>query len=1317
MIVCELTPLQEAYWVGEQGVTHLFGRALGYHEIKFNLKWSKIRFDRALAFCLRKYPILMATITASGQLKIDPKNALFKYDVYDSTQQLSAQIANIRFHMHKYFPSLNKQLFQMVIIHNESSFTIHYMASLILLDGIAGHTFISTLINCFQDYKAFAIANPMNPQFVAYIEQINRYKMSEKYTEDKLFWEERVRHFPENIQLPINQKMQSLEWKGTERRSFKISTYDWHLIQQQCRHFRVTPSMAILTAFLKVLAVYSNSEHLLLSMMIVDREYNADNNQNLMGNLSDIMLCDFNIAGQHTMAELVVAQQRKVFQYYAHHRFSGVEVARMHNREKAYQNFSPIPIVFSSTLGLVNANQTDLFVGEYVSGSIQSPGIWIDHQVVETQDGLNLYWDYVVDFFPEGFIETLLSTYEHYLSSLAMKDQWISTTHLRIPAYQIKERAIVNLSYQHFNLSFLDDGLRKHAHLTPNKNFLVSEGRQFTFRQTSNYVNNLTYQLLNLNVKSADIVAILLPKSWRQVVAAYGILRCGGTYLPLDCDLSADQISSILKQVNCKLLISQVDLLDKLEIQMNYLLFDAVSEMDHHPEYVSTERKLTDIAYIIFTSGSTGTPKGVMIDHQGAVNTILDINERMTICAKDTVLMCSGFHFDLSVYDIFGLAFAGGSVVIPEHEKQKDVTHWLELINTYDVSIWNTVPALFALLVESAEINRKFINKLNKVLLSGDWIPLYLPTQAKQLNPDLQIICLGGATEASIWSNYYVINDKLSAAWTSIPYGFPLSNQELHILDAHLNPVPDWVSGDLYIGGQGVAVGYINNKILTDAAFIRAPFSDLRLYRTGDKARYRPGGMIEFLGREDGQIKINGYRIELGEIESYINKILGENGALVRYFKDKVSVNKIKTLVAFMLDPQQMLDPMVIKAQLRQYLPEYKIPTLFIQLKHFPLNQNGKIDNKKLLEQFSAHMKSKKNVSQSERVHLSDTENKLNTLWCELLTISEINIHDSFMECGGTSLTFIKMVMQVRELFKLDIEFSQAINYQTIQSLATYIDKQGIQSEQPIYITCQSKGDKIPFICVHPIGGGIMNYFRLVDHWDQQRPLYAVQAPQNGLMNHATVYDLAVFYVSELKKVRPQGPYLLGGWSFGGIVAVEMARLLLAEGQQIPGLVMYDSYLPSTYHNHHQHIANKLDLMVHYVSEIAYQHGKSFLAPVNLEEVIENELFNDVVKQKILPQSMSFDLFMALFNVYWANSKMYAKYSAAKLAVNALMFRSKQMLPGAVQPDQAWETLFEPSNYDVLNIDADHYTLFDSPMVNFLAQETCKRLDHFTPDP
>ncbi|MBT7408150.1 MAG: amino acid adenylation domain-containing protein, partial [Methylococcales bacterium] len=439
------------------------------------------------------------------------------------------------------------------------------------------------------------------------------------------------------------------------------------------------------------------------------------------------------------------------------------------------------------------------------------------------------------------------------------------------------------------------------------------------------------------------------------------------------------------------------------------------------------------LAYIIFTSGSTGLPKGVMIDHRGALNTIVDINQRFGVNSNDRIIAISNLNFDLSVYDVFGSLNAGAALVIPNYEQEREPAYWVELIEKHQVSIWNTVPALMRMLTDyqlnDSDKNQPNLSSLRLVLLSGDWIPLDLPGQIKKLNPSLQLMSLGGATEASIWSIIYPI-DSVEYHWNSIPYGKPLANQQFYVFNQALQHCPQWVTGDLYIAGVGLAKGYWKDDEKTQASFFNHPITGEALYRTGDMGRYLADGNIEFLGREDNQVKIQGYRIELGEIENILLQYPVINQALANVWN---SVSG-KQLVAYVIvnDALQMTE---LRDWLKQQLPEYMIPKHILEIAEIPLTANGKVDRNRLPEpQIDGQNQTNQYVAAG-----NSTEQWLVEVCEQLLNIEKIGIHDNFMEAGGSSLEATRLVTRVRQNFEIELSLRAFFEAPTIHQLSTKI--------------------------------------------------------------------------------------------------------------------------------------------------------------------------------------------------------------------------------------------------------------------------------------
>ncbi|MFZ4861930.1 amino acid adenylation domain-containing protein [Sphingobacterium sp. Mn56C] len=498
---------------------------------------------------------------------------------------------------------------------------------------------------------------------------------------------------------------------------------------------------------------------------------------------------------------------------------------------------------------------------------------------MNTLEGLRIDWQIKTDFMAMDRVKALTESQQKLLFWAANTD-WKQPLPDLLNAAERHTRNEINQTSRPGVAQCMHDAFFKNALTRPQQVALLWEDKyaaQLSYDALSTMALKLARALVDCTDNTACRIAILLPKGPAQVIAALGILGSGGTYIPIAVDQPYKRIQKILTTAAAQFLVT-----DSASIAAYPYLKDLtqagsikcinIDETAHlEPLAAPVQNHPSQLAYIIFTSGSTGAPKGVEITHGAAWNTINDVNNRFVVQANDRILAVSAFDFDLSVYDIFGLLSAGGSVVLLPEEKRKEPSIWLSLLEKYKITIWNSVPALFDMLLLTAS-ERDNLGHLRLVLLSGDWVGLTIKERLKKVSVHSKLIALGGATEASIWSNYYVV-DAIQPGWISIPYGKPLANQKYRVVNSLGMDCPETVTGELWIGGQGLARGYTANKSLTDSRFVYA--NGERWYRTGDLGRYAADGNLEFLGRLDQQVKINGFRIELGEIEAALKTIPG----------------------------------------------------------------------------------------------------------------------------------------------------------------------------------------------------------------------------------------------------------------------------------------------------------------------------------------------------------------------------------------------------------------------------------------------------------
>lgn len=528
----------------------------------------------------------------------------------------------------------------------------------------------------------------------------------------------------------------------------------------------------------------------------------------------------------------------------------------------------------------------------------------LSYHIAEEQGELVFTWNIQEAVFPAGLSEDLVLACAETFARLAGQDAWDTLARVTsLPKWQTAERENVNNTAANLPTTTLCQLVETRAAEHPDAVAVIADDGELSYGEVVAGARRLARHLIALNTAPGTLVGVVIDRVRAQVPAVLGVTLSGAAYLPIDPQWPAARRAQVLEQGGVRVVVTTPRLRDEAAwpTGIQLVTLDDIEVREQSAGPLTAGPSPEDLAYVIFTSGSTGHPKGVMIDHRGAANTIQDINERFQVGPADRVLALSSLSFDLSVYDIFGTLAAGAAVIMPAPGRAHDPEHWSALVEGHGVTIWNSVPALMRVWLD-APAPAVAESTLRVVLLSGDWIPVSLPDAIRASHPRAQVISLGGATEASIWSVMFPIGG-VPPEWSRIPYGKPMANQTLHVLDGRLQPCPVWTVGEIFIGGIGVAKGYWADPVRTAERFIVHPTSGECLYRTGDLGRYLPGGDIEFLGREDTQVKINGFRIELDEIAAVLCRQPGVGEAIITV--DTNPATDHRQLVAYLLPDDQ----------------------------------------------------------------------------------------------------------------------------------------------------------------------------------------------------------------------------------------------------------------------------------------------------------------------------------------------------------------------------------------------------------------------------
>ncbi|HEU4424408.1 MAG TPA: amino acid adenylation domain-containing protein [Pilimelia sp.] len=1160
-----LSDLQYAYLLGELGNYQLGGPALSYEE------YSCEPFDvdglrRALAHLMARHEVLRAAFDPAGHLEIQNETLAVPLAFYDlgaeSPPARDRILAASRDELRSRGPALTGEApFRMRVFALDGEFRVQMSIRLLCMDGLSGEIFAKEL----RTLLAGGELPPIGYGYARYQRELRGY-LGHRYDRDRAYWHDRLDSLPAAPELP--QRRDARPNGDLTRRTLRLDPATWQALAAQLKRHRLTPTMTLLAAFCEVLRHWAKHPGFTINVMYGERAPLHPDIGRIIGNFSSTLLLQCTPGPtDRTFVDRARVVRRQLLTDLGHNSYGGVAVIRELNRRTGNVHGAVMPVVFTSMLD-VGAGETDVFLEllgwKRLQGSIRTPQVSFDHQVYEAEGALVATWDTADDLYPDGLVDDMFGAYERLLRRLATDDgAWLAESFALTPDAQLAVRARVNDTAVAVPTTTLHGPVLDRVRHSPSAPAVITGGTETTYSELYGRAAAVASALRRHGVGPGDLVGVVDRRGVGQIAALLGVLLTGAAYAPVSPDWPARRRRQVVDSAGMRAILlgadSGVEPGDSTGRATVVPAPAAIPPLDAVPPLDSWGGVDPEsLAYVIFTSGTTGTPKGVMIRHQSAANTILDINERYAVTAADRVLAVSDYTFDLSVYDVFGLLAAGGAVVVPDHEQAREVVHLHEIAVQAGVTIWNSVPAYLGMFVDFvASGGRQPLDTLRLAMVSGDWVPVTMAQDLATIAPAAACVSLGGATEASIWSNYFPVPVEVPPEWVSIPYGYPLRNQRYHVLDADLRHRPDWVPGELYIAGRGLADGYLGNPELTAAAFRTFPGgAGERIYRTGDWARYWPDGTLEFLGREDPQVKINGFRVELTEIETCILGCPQVTEAVVLARNGPHG----KVLVAFVgaVPPHDGLAD-AITGRLRASLPAYMVPGVIDVRDCLPLTANGKVDRGALAARAAGPELAPGAAAVAPPE--TETERRLAVAWRELLDAGEIGVADGFFDRGGNSLDAAQLMNRVEREFGVRLPLASLYQAGTIRALATLIDETDGRTRPGTCLVPLAANDLPPLVLVHPVGGDVLCYRPLVARLAASYSVFGLHSPAlAGGPPASSVGELAAGYVRALVDAVPDGVCRLAGWSLGGVVAYEMARQLAGRGRE-SRVVMIDPWV------------------------------------------------------------------------------------------------------------------------------------------------------------
>ena len=979
------------------------------------------------------------------------------------------------------------------------------------------------------------------------------------------YWRKQLTGAPDLIDLPTDHPRPRVQAFRGAHQSLVLPKHLQEAFKALSRQEGVTLFMTFLAAFKVLLHRYTSQDDLVVGTPIANR--NRLETEGLIGLFVNTLVLRTDISGNPSFRELLQRVREVCLGAYGH---QDLPFDRLVEELHAKRDLSRNPL-FQVMFELHNASQRTIELPGLtlrpVEGDSETAHFDLTLRIMDTEQGLTATFVYNTDLFEPGTMARMLGNFQTLLEAVvAAPEQRLSN----LPLLTDAERRQVLVEWNATTTEPPQDIcihqlFEAQVERTPDAIAIVFEAEQLTYRELNRRANQLAHQLRTLGVGPEVLVAICLERSLEMIIGLLGILKAGGAYVHLDPNYPRERLAFMLKDADASVMLTCDRLVASLsELDAKIICLDSgwetiARESRENPDCPTRPENL---AYVIYTSGSTGQPKGVLVPHGSIAGHCWNAQRDYELSSRDVVLQFASLSFDVSLEEILPTLIVGARLVVmgsnvwhPAEFHRRISEFGLTVLNL-PTAYWQELAREWACVPELVPNTQPRLFVVGGEAMSPDALKLWQQAPVSSI----RLVNAYGPTETTITATAFDIASRPgeNTTYQRVPIGRPLANRTIYILDGHGNPVPIGVGGHLHIGGTGLARGYLNQPELTAERFIPDPFSakpGARLYKTGDLARYLPDGNIEFLGRRDDQVKIRGFRIELGEIEAALGQHPAVRNVAVLAREDAPGE---KRLVAYVV-AQSTADE--LRRFLKDKLPDHMVPAVFVLLDTLPLLSNGKIDRRAL----PSPDRSRPELEKAFVAPRDELERQLAHIWEEVLGVRPVGVRDNFFELGGHSLLAVRLFGVIEKRLGKRLPLTSLFQGATVETLAGVLRQQAAPGPHSSLVPIQPGGNKRPLFLVHPAGGHVFPYIHLAQFLGPDQPCYGLQARglEDGQEPHTRIEDMAAYYIQALQTVQPTGPYLLGGWSMGGVVAFEMAQQLHAQGQLVALLALLDGRIPT----------------------------------------------------------------------------------------------------------------------------------------------------------
>ena len=1029
-------------------------------------------------------------------------------------------------------------------------------------------------------YEAFANAcpSPLAPLQIQYgdFARWQRDWLQGPVLEEQInFWKKQLAGAPAVLELATDKPRPVIQTFTGAYHTTRVGKQLTDSLYELSRREGVTLFMTLLAVFQIMLHRYTSERDIVVGTPIANRT--RTETEDLIGLFVNTLVLRTDLSGTPSFLELLGRVRNVALDAFAHQDLPFEKLVEELQPERSLAHMPLFQILFA----LQNVPRSTLRLGSLelseFSFAKNTSKLDLSLYIGERPEGLALSFEYNTDLFEAATIERLAAHYHTLLKGVVENpERRIS----ELPLLTEDERSQLVVEWNQTDADFRNDIcihelFEEQVDKTPDDVALIDGPTRLTYRELNRRANQLSASLKNQGVGPEVFVGVCVERSAEMVVGLLAILKAGGAYVPLDPTYPTQRISFMLADSKARVLLAQQHLAESLRGWGG-------KTINLDTEWPEISRNSTDnpvnttsaehSAYLLYTSGSTGQPKGVVNSHRASINRFAWMWREYPFAADEVCCQKTSLGFGDSIWEVFGPLLQGVPLVIIPDASVKDPQLLIAALSANKVTRIVLVPSLLRVIIDLGEALAQSLSNLRYCVCSGETLPVDLAMMFRERLPDVKLINLYGSSEVAADVTAYEIG-KADELW-NIPIGKPIANTKIYIVDSQFQPAPMGVLGEVCVGGEGLARGYLNSARLTAEKFVPDPLSfqsGARLFRTGDIGRYLPDGNIEYHGRRDNQVKVRGFRIELGEIETALKNSPSVKDSVVML---RESTNGNKHLVGYVIpnskgpEPSNGFGVSELKSVLKNSIPEYMVPSYFVFLDKFPLTSGGKIDRLALPQPNG----SRPDLEHSHVAPRDDLERRLANIWEKVLGVGTVGIRDDFFHLGGHSLLAVRLVSEIQKETGQRLPLVSFFQGANIEYLASLLRQDVKNLSWPTLVEIQAGDPKPPLFCVSMPNVNALGYRSLARHLDRNQRVFGLQAqfPEDleGEHSHAAVTSIATDYLEALRAVQPTGPYRLIGLCRGAHIAYEMACRLSREGHEIQLLGIIDTWvMENTYNN------------------------------------------------------------------------------------------------------------------------------------------------------